>query len=417
MIAVREGIDAYLAGFDSFERRVAGDGLARLRRAAVERFAALGFPTVKDEEWRFTNLAPLTRIPFEPAPPNGQRPPFLDRGPPLPDGVIVCDLSEALLRYPDLVEPYLARLADHEHHAFTALNAAFLRDGAFVYLPAGQVVEEPIRLAFVTTAANRPLAWYRRCLIVTGPGSRASVVESYDGPGGVYFTNAVTEAVVAEGAVLDHYRVQREGKEAFHVATVQARQSRGSRFTSHVVSVGGALARTDLNVVLDGEGSEATLNGLYLAAGDQLIDHHTRIDHARPRCTSHELYKGILDGRARGVFNGKIYVHPDAQKTDARQTSRTLLLSDDAVIDAKPQLEIFADDVKCTHGASIGQLDEEQLFYLRTRGIGREAARQLLTYAFANEVLGRIPIDPLRAELEGLLFAREPGREPAEEAP
>src|SRR5262249_27774592 len=237
------------------------------------------------------------------------------------------------------------------------------------------------------------------------------------GSGRVYFTNAVTEAVVAEGAALDHYRVQREGEEAFHVATVQVRQEQDSRFTSHVVSVGGALARTDLNVVLDGEGSEATLNGLSLAAGDQLVDHHTRIDHARPRCTSHELYKGILRGRARGVFNGKIHVHPDAQQTDARQTSRTLLLSDDAVIDAKPQLEIFADDVKCTHGASIGQLDEEQLFYLRTRGIGAEAARELLTYAFANEVFGRIPIGPLRAELEGLLFARRPGREPAREAP
>jgi Fe-S cluster assembly protein SufD len=415
MTAEREGIDAYLAGFDSFEKGLARDRLARLRRAAIGRFAKLGFPTLKDEEWRFTNLTPLTRVPFEPAPVNRHRPPFRRQGQPLPDGVIVCSLAEALDRRPELVEPHLARLADYQHHAFTALNTSFLRDGAFVYVPAGRVAEEPIYLGFVTTAADRPLAWHRRCMIVVGPGSRASVVESYDGSGGVYFTNAVTEAVVAEDAVLDHYRVQREDKEAFHVATVQVRQEKGSRYTSHAVGVGGALARTDLNVVLDGEGCECTLNGLYMAASDQLIDHHTRIDHAEPRCTSHELYKGILDGRARGVFNGKIYVQPDAQQTDARQTSRTLLLSDDAVIDAKPQLEIYADDVKCTHGATIGQLDEEQLFYLRTRGIGREAARGLLTYAFANEVLGRIPIDPLREELEGLLFAPRPGREPSEE--
>jgi Fe-S cluster assembly protein SufD len=439
MIAVREGIDTYLADFDSFERRVAKDGsapLRRLRRAAIERFAALGFPTLKDEEWRFTNLAPLTRVPFEPGEAdgeaaagsrrqvipadrpgtslllvNGQRPIFRHQGPPLPEGVLVCGLAEALARHRDLVEPHLARLADYERHAFTAVNTAFLRDGAFVYFPAGRVVDEPIYLNFVTAAAGRPLAWHRRCLIVASPGSRVHVVESYDGSGGVNFTNAVTEVVLGEDAVLDYYRVQREDREAFHVATVQVRQERGSRFMSHAVSTGGALARTDLNVVLDAEGCEATLNGLYLAGGEQLIDNHTRIDHAKPRCASHELYKGILGGRARGVFNGKIYVHKDAQQTNALQTNRTLLLSDDSVIDTKPQLEIYADDVKCTHGATIGQLNEEQLFYLRTRGIGHEEARGLLTHAFANEILGRIQIDQLRDELERSLFALRPGRE------
>jgi Fe-S cluster assembly protein SufD len=222
---------------------------------------------------------------------------------------------------------------------------------------------------------------------------------------GVYFTNAVTEVVVGANAVLDYYRLQREAAEAFHVATVQVRQDHGSSFTSFVLAQGGALARTDLNVVLNAEDCEAKLNGLYLAADGQLIDNHTRIDHARPHCTSHELYKGILDGRARGVFNGKIHVHPDAQKTDARQTNKTLLLSDEAVIDSKPELEIYADDVKCTHGASIGQLDEEQLFYLRTRGIDRDSARALLTRAFASEVVGRVRIDSLRAQLEESLFA------------
>ena len=408
MIAAREGKDSYLSSFPPFEEGLSGgrrSPLRRLRRQALERFAALGFPTPKDEEWRFTNLAPLTKVAFEPGGPGGR--PRLGGREALPDGVLVCGLEEALARHRHLVEPHLARYADYENHAFTALNTAFLCGGAFVYIPAGSVVEEPIYLPYFTDAADRPLVWHRRGLIVAGAGSRARVVESYDGSEGVYFTNAVTEVAVAEGAALDYYRVQQEGKKAFHVATVQVRQDQGSSFTSHAVARGAALARTDLNVVLDAEGCECTLNGLYLAGGGQLVDNHTRIDHARPRCTSHELYKGILGGQARGVFKGKIHVHQGAQKTDAKQTSKTLLLSDDAVIDAQPELEIYADDVKCTHGASVGQLDEEQLYYLRTRGIGREAARRLLTYAFANDVLGRIRIDPLRAQLEKMLLVKE----------
>jgi Fe-S cluster assembly protein SufD len=421
MVAVKDGKDVYLSRFSHFEEESSDNGrspLRRLRRAAIERFAALDFPTLKDEEWRFTNLAPLLKVSFEPAPADGWNPQSAD-------GVLVCGLADALARHRDLVEPHLARLADEESHVFTALNTAFLRDGVFVYVPPGKVVEDPIHLTFAPTATDRPLAWHRRCLIVAGANSRAQVVEDYEGTDGVYFTNAVTEVVAAENAVLDHYRVQREGKEAFHIATVQVRQERGSRFTSHAFADGGALARTDLNVRLDAEDCECTLNGLYLASGDRLVDNHTRIDHARPRCTSHELYKGILDGRARGVFNGKIYVHPDAQKTDARQTSKTLLLSDDAVIDAKPQLEIFADDVKCTHGASIGQLDEEAIFYLRTRGIGREDARRLLTRAFANDIIGRVRIDALRERLEAAIgdhksygsHASHTTHDPRQEAP
>jgi Fe-S cluster assembly protein SufD len=416
MIAVKEGKDVYLAEHAAFAERSSGDAapLRRLRRTAIERFAALGFPAPKDEEWRFTNLAPLTRIPFEP----GDADDLRLSAPRLPKGVLVCPLAEALARRPDLVEPHLARLADFHEHAFTALNAAFLRDGAFVYLPAGAVVEEPITIAFRTGAADRPLMWPRRSLIVAGTGSQARIIERYDGAEGVSFTNAVTEVVIAENAVLDYYHVQKEGRRAFHLATVQVSQHRDSAFTSHAVALGGALARTDLNVVLDGEGCSCTLNGLSLAGGNQLIDNHTHIDHARPHCNSRELYKGILDGQARGVFRGRIRVRLDAQKTDARQTNKTLLLSDDAVIDSQPQLEIHADDVKCTHGASIGQLDEEQLFYLRTRGLGREEARRILTYAFANEVLDRIRIGPLRAELEQSLFAfsGRPDGQPVKEA-
>ncbi len=416
MFAVMEERDHYCSSFSAWEERFAGDAaapLSRLRRAAMERFSELGFPTLHDEEWRFTNLASLLKVPFEP----GEEEFRLQRSA-LPAGVLVCSLAEAMGRYPNFVEPHLARYADWENNTFTALNTAFLRDGAFVYVPAGKIVEEPIYLPFIAAESATPLVWHRRCLIVMGPDSQARIVESYDGAERVYFTNAVTEVVVARNSVLDHYCLQRESKKAFHMATVQVHQDQGSRFTSHSFALGGAIARTNLNVVLDAEACEATLNGLYLASGDQLIDNHTRIDHVRPRCTSHELYKGILDGRARGVFNGKIQVYPDAQKTDARQTNKTLLLSGDAMIDAKPQLEIYADDVKCTHGASIGQLDEEQIFYLRTRGLDRQSASRLLTYAFANDIVNRIEIAALRAQLEEVLAGSSwGGNQTVKEAP
>lgn len=447
MLAVKEGKHLFLS---AFEERLAEDvasGRSRsqlgwqLRRRALERLAAMELPTLKDEDWRFTSLAPLLKVPFQTGQPevdglsdrtqfvplldgagthlvceDCRQPVFSHQGPSLPAGVVVCSLAEALARHPGLVEPHLARHADFASQVFTALNTAFLQDGAFVYIPAGLVVEGPIYLTFVTTAHKTPLAWHRRCLIVAEPGSQVRIVESYTGADDVYFTNAVTEVAVAANALVDHYRIQSESKQSFHVGTVHVRQERGSNYTSCAVGHGGALARTNLNVVLDEEGAACTLNGLYLAAGDQLIDNHTQIDHARPHCTSHELYKGILSGRARGVFHGKIHVHQDAQKTDARQANQTLLLSDDAVIDSTPQLEIYADDVKCTHGASIGRLDEEQVFYLRTRGLGQEEARQLLTYAFANDIIRRIGIEPLRDHLEQTLFAVT-GRQTVKEAP
>jgi Fe-S cluster assembly protein SufD len=274
-----------------------------------------------------------------------------------------------------------------------------------VSIPKGKVVAEPIHLVFVSTSPGGPTVSHPRNLVLAGVNSQATVVERYVGLGGVYFTNGVTEIVAAENAVLDHYKVQQEGTEAFHVAMQQVRLGRSSNFASHSIALGGGLVRNDVNAVFDAEGGECTLNGLYLAAGRQLIDNHTRIDHARPHCASHELYKGILDGQAQGVFNGKIYVHPDAQKTDAKQTNKTLLLSEDAVINTKPQLEIYADDVKCTHGATIGQLAEEAIFYLRSRGLGRAEARSLLTFAFANDIISRIKVEPLRARLEATLLA------------
>jgi Fe-S cluster assembly protein SufD len=338
---------------------------------------------------------------------SGAAPFLLDGSQALPDGVIVCGLADAWERFPSLVELELGCSANSKGNAFAALNTAFLRDGAFVYIPPGITIEAPIYVRFLVAASNEnhSCVWHRRTLIVCGDGSKATVVEDYSGsPGSVYFTNAVSELAIGENARLDHFKVLQEGNEAFHVHALRVRQRHASSFASCSISSGAKWARNEVGVVLDGENCECTLNGLYVADGDRLIDNHTRIDHARPRCASHELYKGILSDRARGVFNGKIHVHPDAQKTDAKQNNHTLLLSDDAVIDAKPELEIYADDVKCTHGASIGQLDEEAIFYLRTRGIDREAARRLLVFAFANDIIGRISVDALRTRLGQELF-------------
>ncbi|HEV3258744.1 MAG TPA: Fe-S cluster assembly protein SufD [Gemmataceae bacterium] len=450
MSAVMEDRDIYLSRFERFEKGQDHDRpwLRHLRSAAIDRFAELGFPTPRDEEWRFTNVAPITRVAFQPAAAvglsgqavqalqrlsfdtgtastrivfvNGHFAPALSALRPSANGVTVDSLAGVLKTHSKWVEPHLARYAGYEDHPFRALNTAFLRDGAFVSIPKGKVVEEPVHLVFVSTTRGEPTVSYPRNLIVAGPGSRATVIESYIGlEDGVYLTNAVTEIVAGENSVIDHYKLQREGGQAFHVATLQVHQERGSNFSSHYVALGGALVRNEVNVALDGEGCESTLNGLYLARDRQHMDNRTVIDHAKPRCASHELYKGILDGKAHGVFNGKIFVRQDAQKTDAKQTNKTLLLSDDATINTKPQLEIFADDVKCTHGATVGQLDAESIFYLRSRGIDLAAARSLLTFAFANDVIGRIKVEPLRAGLEDLLLAAQhlPTDDKVKEAP
>ncbi|PYV03203.1 MAG: Fe-S cluster assembly protein SufD [Acidobacteria bacterium] len=322
----------------------------------------------------------------------------------LPEGVKAGSLASALDSDGGLLEEHLARYASYRRNAFTALNTAFVEDGAFVYLPKDAVVKEPIHLLFLSTASKDPAVCHPRNLIVAGSSAQATVIESYAGlEGGVYFTNAVTEIVTGEQSRIDHTRLQRESERAFHVATMEVSQHRDSAFASRSISIGGKLVRNDLNVLLNGEGCDCTLDGLYFAGGEQHVDNHTTIDHAKPHCSSRELYKGILDGKSTGVFNGKIIVRKDAQKTDARQTNNNLLLSEESLINTKPQLEILADDVKCTHGATIGQLDEEALFYLRTRGIGDAAARSLLTYAFASEIIGRIRIQPIQCRLDLLL--------------
>jgi Fe-S cluster assembly protein SufD len=391
----------YLSEFERFEKQPAGPALQRLHRAAIARFAELGFPDPRDEEWRFTPVAPLAKTAFRLAPAARS---FLEiDGRTLPEGVVVLSLADALAKHPQLVEPHLARYAEYKRHPFVALNTAFLRDGVFVYVPPGKLVETPILLPSVTAASggDAPQVWHRRILVVLGPDSKATVAETYAGPARTtYFTNAVAEIVVGDNAELDHYKIQEESDKAFHIAATQVQIGRAARFSSHSIALGGAWVRNEINAVFGGPGGECTLNGLYRAAGDQLLANYTFIDHAHSHCASHELYKGVLGGKARGVFNGKIFVRQDAQKTDAKQTNKTLLLSEEATINAKPQLEIYADDVKCTHGATVGQLDDEAVFYLRSRGVGEREARALLTYAFANDIVGRIKVKSIRERLE-----------------
>jgi Fe-S cluster assembly protein SufD len=419
----------------ALERRPQGGPrwLQDLRDRAASRFAALGFPTVREEEWRFTNVAPIASTEFLPAPAaalteedlqnvlyadaphrvvvvNGRYSAALSRTGKLPPGVRIGSLASAVADQADVVGRYLGRIADFADRPFAALNSALSADGAFVSLPDGVVLDTPIQLLFVTAgSAEKAVMTHPRVLIVAGDRTQSRIVETYVGDGGqgqTYFSNAVTEVFVGEHAILDHYKVQEESVDAFHVASLHVHSSRSSTFASHSFSLGGRLVRNDVMALLDGEGAECTLNGLYLADGERLVDNHTTIDHAKPHCPSHEIYKGILGGRARAIFNGKIIVRPDAQKTDAKQTNRALLLTDDASINTKPQLEIFADDVKCTHGAAIGQLDDDAIFYLRSRGLTYFEARDMLIHAFAGDILSRVQVEPLREALELELFAQ-----------
>jgi Fe-S cluster assembly protein SufD len=438
MIDVKDEKDVYLASFEQFERERAATSpawLQRLRKSAMDQFAQLGFPTTRDEEWRFTSVTPLTRVSFQIA---GREPTILQTSlldplairnwkghlmvflngrfcrelsllGTLPSGMQLRSLAAVAQSEPEILVSYLAHCASLDKHPFAALNTAFIEDGAFVFIPKDTVVELPIHFLFISAPGANPTMSHPRNLIIAGANSQASIVESYAGLNeGVYFTNTVTEAILEDNAIIDHCKLQRESLHAFHFSNLQVRQSRSSNFSTCSITLGGGLVRNDVNTVLMGEGAEATLNGLYVVSGQQHVDNHTQIDHAKPHCTSRELYKGILDQKARGVFNGRIIVRPDAQKTDSKQTNKNLLLSEEALANTNPQLEIYADDVKCTHGATIGQLSADALFYLRARGLGLETARKLLTQAFASEVLRGIKIEPLRQEMETLLHSRLP---------
>ncbi|MDA8016176.1 MAG: Fe-S cluster assembly protein SufD [Thermoanaerobaculia bacterium] len=408
------------------------EAVADLRRRGVARFEELGFPSTRQEEWRFTNVAPvaktsyvraggrlhgLTAAKLEPFQipgtvdlvfVNGRYSEELSRQEEFPSGVFAGSLAAAMAWNPDLVSAHLGRYAGLDH-PFVALNSAHVEDGAFVYVPRGVKLEQTLHLLFVATAGDQATVSYPRNLIVVDESAEATVVESYCGyQGDVYFTCPVTEIVGGANSVVDHYRLGEESLDAFHLGTLKIHLERDANFFTHSVNHGGAIVRNDIQAYLGGEGIHCTLNGLYLGRKKQLVDHHMWVDHAKPHCHSYELFKGILEDQSRAVFNGRIKVHEDAQKTDAKQSSQHLLLSDKALAQSNPQLEIFADDVRCTHGSTTGQIDEEALFYLRSRGIGEEAAKSLLTYAFAVEVLQEFRLETVRKDLEEFLFTRLP---------
>lgn len=430
---IKETTETYFADFARLDREsVVAEWLKPVRKAAMEQFAEAGFPTTRLEDWRFTNVSAVANGAFQRALPgktgltlghlkpflldkvaarlvfaNGFFEPELSRFDQLPQGVRVVNLAAALQAPAKQMEEHLARHAETGRNAFVALNTAFLHDGALIQIANGETLKSPIHIIHLRTRGSAGTVTHPRALVIAGRDVKATVIETYAALSGeAYFTNAVTEAVVGENSAVEHIKLQEESESAFHVGTVQARQERSSRFHSHSISLGALLARHDINAVLGGEGAECTLNGLFQVAGKQHVDHHTRLDHAMPHCSSREYYRGVLDGKSMGVFNGAIIVRKDAQKTDAIQSNKNLLLSQDAVINTKPELQILADDVRCTHGATIGQLDEDAIFYLRARGIGLEAARHLLTRAFANDVIHRIEFTPVRERLEARLLQR-----------
>jgi Fe-S cluster assembly protein SufD len=406
-----------------------------LRLEAGRAFSAAGVPTPKNEAWRFTNLKKLAATPHVFAGPataeiapwllgdghrlvfvNGRFDAALSQVGKLPDGVTVRSLASALVDDLPLATRVLGRGVDLSRHPFAALNTTSFVDGAFIHLAGGVVVDEPIALLFVSVPGERPTWSAPRTVIVAETTSQATIVEHYAGAGGETLTVPVTELHLEPGAVIRHVRLQEESREARHIAVQTSRQARDSRLESIAINIGSGLARVDVGAELLGEGADCVLNGLYVVDGTQHVDTSMRVRHAVPHCSSHELYKGILDGSSRAVFNGRIIVDPGAQKTDAIQSNRNLLLSSGALVNSNPQLEIFADDVRCTHGSTVGRLDEEAVFYLRSRGIGRAAAESLLTYAFAAEIVQMVPVAEVRERLEQHLVDRLPHGELAREA-
>ena len=407
--------------------------LELVRSGAIDRFEQIGFPTVHDEEWKYTNLAPLAKESFQPAVApveftdsniarfaypetenahlvvvNGFLREDLSTRTGL-DEIVAIDLFSAVAdaRYNKIARKYLARNANYHDNGVKALNTAFLQSGVFLWIPKNVKLETPLQITFLSDTKSAKSVSFPRLLVVAEENSSATLVESFlsNGDQG-HFTNAIAEIVLKDGARLEHYRLQNENHNVFHIATTAAELGRASSYDVTSVNFGGRLARHDVSVVMDHEGAECWVDGLYVAGANQHTDTHSVIDHKQPHCTSHQLYKGILDGNARAVFNGKIFVREGAQKTDAMQTNKNLLLSSQARVDTKPQLEIYADDVKCAHGAAVGQLDEEELFYLQARGLNPELGRSLLTYGFAEEVIGKIKIESIRSQLDEAVLTR-----------
>ena len=424
---------AFLKGVSGLESKANGHHprwLKSLRRAAFDWVGVHGFPTSKDEAWKYTRVAPILEIPFEPGARralsfgdvadlagelggprlvfvNGHFDPEISALKDLPKGVKLGSLASVFAQEGEALELLLWQRFRERPQAFTALNVALAEDGAFIRIPAHVTLEEPIHLVFLSHASAAPLASHPLSVVFAGAGSRATIVETHAGiAGGIYLSNAVTELVLDEGAVVEHYKVQNEAESAFHLAFMDVHQGRASRFSAHSVALGAAIARHEVKVAIEAPEAQVVLNGLYLPQGQQLLDNPTTIEHLAPHGTSRQLYKGVVDGDGRGIFDGRIVVKSGAMKTDASQTNKNLLLSSSAQAYTRPRLEIFADDVKCAHGAAVGQIDEEALYYLRTRGIPQQAARDLLTDAFASEILDLIHVPPLRSRVQQMLATR-----------
>ena len=428
------GTELLVAKFSKQDTAVQLKWLALMRQNGIASFAEQGFPKLSDEDWRFTNVAPIAKLNFQLASSvavNGAETKVLEDSvfaalpghrlvfvngffstklsslQPVTGGVRIESLATALAKDSTLIEKHLGKFAHTAGNAFAAMNQALFADGAFIFVPSGVAVAEPVQLIYISSAKNSGETILPRNLVIAEANSKVTVVESYLATGNVaYLTNAVTEIIAGDQAFIEHIKVQDEATAAFHIATIAGEFGRASNVNVHSFALGGKISRNNIRTKLAGEGLECILNGLYLTKADQLADHHMIVEHAQPHCASHEYFNGILDDQSKGVFHGRIYVHPIAQKTDAKQTNKNLLLSDDATADTKPQLEIYADDVKCTHGATIGQLNSESIFYLRSRGMSLDTAKQMLIHAFAGEIIERIKCEPARAVIDKLVWDR-----------
>ncbi len=434
MSALDAARDRLLAGFESAARERGEEvaWLAARRRESLAAFAEQGLPSTRHEDWRYTSLLPLAKLELrrpETSPVlsreqvealsipvfacslyvfvDGRFAPELSAPESLSGGVRVESLARLLREAPEQLEGTLDRLADPKSQPFAALNTAGFEDGAALFVPPRAELLRPIHVVFVSSSGASPQLQQPRVLVVAGAESRATLIQDHvslgEAPG---LSNSLSEVWVGTNARFDLALIQREGDERFQVSGLHVRQERDSRFRAYTVSLGGRLLRNDLHALLAEEGADCELDGLFVGAGEQVLDNHTTVDHAVPHCTSRELYKGVLGGRSRGVFRGRVIVRPDAQKTNAEQSNPNLLLSDDAEIDTKPQLEIYADDVRCSHGSAIGRVDPDALFYLRARGVGEREALDLLARGFAGEVTAKIPVDALREEIDALVAAK-----------
>ncbi|MAS83368.1 MAG: Fe-S cluster assembly protein SufD [Legionellales bacterium] len=428
-------IKNYSADFMQLKNTKENDWFSKQRQSAFDIFQESGFPNTRVEDWKYTDVKPIAKNTFSNitesnvASDNNEIDEILIKDldcvnlvfingtysekysdiKNISSKIVIKSMADALINDESLLKKHLTKHINQELNSFTALNTAFIQDGAYINISANTNIDKPINITYISRDSNHPFATHPRNLIVMGENSNATIIENYVGSGKVnYFTNSVTETVLLQGAVLKHYKIQQEGSSAFHIASLNTSQSKDSRFESHLVSIGGALVRNNINASLNEEGAEIIMNGLYMTEDVQHVDNHTRVDHLKPHTQSHQNYRGVLNGKSRGVFNGKVVVHPQAQKIEAYQNNANLLLSDDAEIDTKPELEIYADDVKCTHGATVGQLDDDMLFYLRSRAVDEKTARSLLTYAFADEVISEINIKEIQNKLERLIIGRLP---------